>query len=189
MPITLQPATLKYKNGQGVFQSADCLKGDPGPKGAKGDKGDPGQNADPAELIDDTTPAADKTFSSSKLSTDLNSLSNALNQKQEKPETTGQAGQVLGLALVDGQLVPVWITPASGGGDVTDVQINGNSILDAQGVANIPKATSSALGLVIADRDYGIGPYGSQGRIQIICASDSQIKNGATAVKAIVPIP
>ena len=29
MPITIYPATLKYKNSQGTFQSADCIKGDP----------------------------------------------------------------------------------------------------------------------------------------------------------------
>ena len=30
MPITIKPATLKYKNSSGVFQVADCLKGDSG---------------------------------------------------------------------------------------------------------------------------------------------------------------
>ena len=39
MPVTIQPATLKYKNGQGVYQSADCLKGDKGNPGAAGNAG------------------------------------------------------------------------------------------------------------------------------------------------------
>lgn len=30
MPITIYPATLKYKNSNGTFQNADCLKGDKG---------------------------------------------------------------------------------------------------------------------------------------------------------------
>ena len=30
MPITIKPATLKYKNSSGTFQVADCLKGDSG---------------------------------------------------------------------------------------------------------------------------------------------------------------
>ena len=34
MPLTLCKATLKYKDSQGVYQSADCLKGDPGTPGA-----------------------------------------------------------------------------------------------------------------------------------------------------------
>lgn len=55
MPITIQPTTLKYKNGN-VFQSADCIRGE---KGAKGDKGDAGTPGDPTELIDDTAGAGD----------------------------------------------------------------------------------------------------------------------------------
>lgn len=34
MPITLQPATLKYKNSDGDYQSADSIKGDKGDTGA-----------------------------------------------------------------------------------------------------------------------------------------------------------
>lgn len=30
MPITIYPTTLKYKNSQGTYQTADCLKGDSG---------------------------------------------------------------------------------------------------------------------------------------------------------------
>ena len=30
MPITIYPSTLKYKNSNGVFQSADAIKGDKG---------------------------------------------------------------------------------------------------------------------------------------------------------------
>ena len=57
MPVTLQPTTLKYKDGQ-TFVSADCLKGDPGSPG------------DPTQLIDDTAGSGDtdKTWSADKLS-------------------------------------------------------------------------------------------------------------------------
>lgn len=53
MPVTLQPTTLKYKNSNGVFQSADCIKGD------KGDQGDDyvlttTDKQDIASLIDDS---------------------------------------------------------------------------------------------------------------------------------------
>ena len=56
MPVTLQPTTLKYKDGQ-TFVSADCLKGDPGSPG------------DPTQLIDDTAGSGDtdKTWSADKL--------------------------------------------------------------------------------------------------------------------------
>ena len=36
MPVTLQPATLKYKNSNNQYQSADCLKGDKGDPGSVG---------------------------------------------------------------------------------------------------------------------------------------------------------
>lgn len=39
MPVNIQPATLKYKNSNGVYQSADCLKGDKGDPGAAGNAG------------------------------------------------------------------------------------------------------------------------------------------------------
>lgn len=65
MPITIQPATLKYKNGQGQFQSADCIKGDPGRDGG-----------DPTVLIDDTagTGVTNKTWSANKITTELGNL-------------------------------------------------------------------------------------------------------------------
>ena len=44
MPVTIQPATLKYKNNSGVFLEADCLRGPAG---------------DPTQLIDDTAGAGD----------------------------------------------------------------------------------------------------------------------------------
>ena len=217
MPVTIQLTGLKYKNSQGQFQSADCLKGEDADisiiapdyseltfpvnagklcthdlklyrakqkiptsenwteshwdertieeelaaKYTKPAGGIPASDlADGVipDIIDDEAGAGDTdvTFSADKLTTDLLSLSNALNKKQEKPETTGQAGQVLGLALVDGQLVPVWITPASGGGDVTDVQIGGTSILDEQGVANIPYGTNAVRGVVVGNESNGL---------------------------------
>lgn len=58
MPVTIQPATLKYKNNSGVFLEADCLRGPAG---------------DPTELIDDTAGSGDTdiTWSADKLTTDL----------------------------------------------------------------------------------------------------------------------
>lgn len=45
---------------------------------------------------------------------------------------------------------------SGGGGDVTDVQINGTSIVNAQGVANIPRATDSTEGAVKVYEGYGV---------------------------------
>ena len=43
-----------------------------------------------------------------------------------------------------------------GGGAVSDVQINGTSIVNAQGVANIPRATDSTEGAVKVNGVYGV---------------------------------
>lgn len=44
----------------------------------------------------------------------------------------------------------------TGGGDVIDVQINGTSIVNEQGVANIPRATDSTEGAVKVYEEYGV---------------------------------
>lgn len=36
MPVTIQPTALRYKNDQGEFQTADCLRGERGPQGLRG---------------------------------------------------------------------------------------------------------------------------------------------------------
>ena len=76
---------------------------------------------------------------------------------------------------------------------VTDIQINGTSIID-NGVANIPYAAYSTAGVVKVDSDWGIGMYdpawsgGDYGNFLYISpASSAQIKAGSTSYKAIVP--
>lgn len=53
----------------------------------------------------------------------------------------GTNGQVL---TTDGNGNTSWTTPQGGGGDVTDVEVNGTSVVDAQGVANITLGTAAA---------------------------------------------
>lgn len=61
----------------------------------------------------------------------------------------GTSGQVL--AKASGTSYDVeWVTPSGGGGDVSDVQINGTSILSS-GVANIPLGGTSVAGVVQVD--------------------------------------
>ena len=66
MPVTLQPTTLKYKDGN-VFVAADCLKGE------KGDPGNPGSPGDPTQLIDDTagSGATTKVWSADKTNSEV----------------------------------------------------------------------------------------------------------------------
>lgn len=74
--------------------------------------------------------------------------------------------------------------PEGGSGTVTDVQVNGTSVVTS-GVANIPVASSSALGVVQTDATKGIEAT-SAGLLQIRPASDSDIKGGANQSKPIV---
>ena len=70
-------------------------------------------------------------------------------------------------------------------GGVSDVQVNGTSVVTS-GVANVPKATSSVLGVTKAMTAYGIGVL-STGDIYVLQASDAQIKAGSDAYRPIAP--
>ena len=71
-------------------------------------------------------------------------------------------------------------------GPVTDVQVNGTSVL-SNGVANIPYSTTNDPGLVRIGSDYGIGLLSAgSSRIVISKASDAQIKEGTQQYKPIV---
>lgn len=69
---------------------------------------------------------------------------------------------------------------------VNDVQINGSSIV-TDGVANIPSANASRLGVVKVWNTYGLG-MGNDNGIQIFSASTAEIKNGEHRHRPIVPL-
>ena len=74
---------------------------------------------------------------------------------------------------------------------VQDVQVNGTSILDAQGVANVPKVYRTGdVGVVKLNTTYGIQTYGSgdNASIGITYAELNMIKNGTEAYRANSPI-
>ncbi len=184
MPVTIQLTGLKYKNSQGQFQSADCLKGEDADisiiapdyseltfpvsagqlctydlklykakqaiqtsenwtsahwdettvedeiaarykKPAGGiPANDLAQGVIPvlSDLIDDTTPAQDKTFSSSKLAADYTALSNALNQSNAA--TNSDIGKAHSpKTVVDGK-VTEWQYVEVGGGGQTDIGLS-----------------------------------------------------------------
>ena len=68
---------------------------------------------------------------------------------------------------------------------VTDVQVNGVSVLDAQGVANVPIATGSAYGVVGVS---GNGLMLTNGFIQISQASSNIIKSGTSEKSPITAV-
>jgi len=133
--------------------------------------------------IDDTAGAGDTdvTFSADKL-TDMNSsLLNQINGKQDAPETAGTAGQVLSL---DSNLDPVWSTP-SGGGGVSDVKVNNVSVV-SQGVANVPVAGTSVLGVAKIDATKGVN-IDANGNLKVEGSTVNQIKQGTNSLCPIMP--
>lgn len=74
----------------------------------------------------------------------------------------------------------------SGGG--TDVRIDGESIVD-DGVADIPRASSSAYGVVKTSETNGVSVSTSSGRLYIVRANDADIlgRGNGTVYKPITP--
>lgn len=71
-----------------------------------------------------------------------------------------------------------------GGGTITDVQVNGTSVVTS-GVANIPVATNSDLGVIRANQSFGT--YMSNGTMCTWKASDAEIVAKTQNYKPIVP--
>ena len=70
--------------------------------------------------------------------------------------------------------------------NVNDVQINRTSIVDENGVANVPIGSGSVLGVVRSGVSYGAGIW-SDGQLRIYGAPASEIKTGTNAYCPIVP--
>lgn len=72
-------------------------------------------------------------------------------------------------------------------GPVQDVQVNGASILDAQGVANVPVASSTEAGVVIIrNRSDGL-KMNPDGNLGIAPATDTEIKTAASNFRVLSP--
>ena len=69
---------------------------------------------------------------------------------------------------------------------VQDVQVNGTSILDAQGVANVPQAENNRIGVVKPYAPYGVG-ITNEGNLYASKAENSQLKTGTNWYKVVVP--
>ena len=140
---------------------------------------------DGTSAIDDTAGAGDtdKVWSADKSASEASQLFGAIQGKQDAPETAGTAGQVLSL---DNNLDPVWTTPQSGGGSVTDVQVNGTSVVTS-GVANVPLAKSNVLGVgKFPGSDYGVS-ITNDGTVYIHAPVEARVKAGTNAYSPIVP--
>ena len=85
------------------------------------------------------------------------------------------AGQV---PTADGAGSWEWATPSGGGGDVTDVKVNGVSVLN-DGVANVPIGSRNALGVVkVETAYYGGVNINASGSLEIQAADGGYYKGG-----------
>lgn len=206
--VTLAPgssATAEYSDGTFTFGIPQGAKGDPGqdgapgakgdkgdtgatgPQGPKGDKGDTGATGpqgpagDPGDVIDDTsTTAENRTWSAKK-------LNSAISQKADEPTGTKADGKIYALAEINGEVVPVWITPQVPTVPVQDVQVNGVSVVGQGGVANVPIASSSAPGAVIISANSNHGLSVDNGVLKVGKASLTYQKAGANEYRVTVP--
>ena len=134
--------------------------------GGGGGGGDLPSGGSPGDVLE-------KTANGTKWSSDVTELKSAVQGKQAAPAAAGTAGQVLGL---DNSLNPVWVNQSGGGGGVSDVKIDGTSVV-SEGVANIPVADSSNPGVVKVSSSYGLA-MASGGIISVYRATDSTVKGG-----------
>lgn len=136
-----------------------------------------------------TTTVEDGSITKAKLDSNLRGTVDEIGELKEQIDEISEKG-IDASGATEGQ-VPVadgegswdWDTPA-GGGAVEDVQVNGVSVLDAQGVANVPVANATGTYGVVR---LGSGLGTSNGSLVINKASDGQVKEGTQIYRSIVP--
>lgn len=97
------------------------------------------------------------------------------------------SGTKIATITVDGTGSDLYAPNGGGGGTVTDVQVNGVSVLDEDGVADVPVASNSSLGVVKTQNNYGILVHSTEGRIYIDGANASVVKTGTDQFRPITP--
>lgn len=103
---------------------------------------------------------------------EIKEIEENLNQKYEKPSSGIPASDLASGVIPEAP--------------VTDVQVNGTSVLDVQGVANVPKASATSLGVVTGNY-YGI-KINTNGELYISPAVISgEVKPGESNYLPIVP--
>ncbi len=133
-------------------QGEQGVQGEQGPKGDTGAKGDTGP-VGPTGPTGATGPAGTDGISPTITVTDI-----AGGHRVTITDATG----------------PHSFDVMDGGGAVQDVQVNGVSVLDAQGVANVPNASGAVQGVVRSFYDRGINAI--DGRLEIVTAGTKAIK-------------
>ena len=155
--------------------------GPQGPQGIQGPKGDTGADGYTPQKGTDYWTASDKadivsdvlnSQEISQINQDLSDLSDAVDDKYEKP-----SGGIPASDLAQGVIPEV---------PVQDVQVNGTSIVGQDGVANVPLASSSNPGAVRTNSWFGISVNPS-GALYIERSPSANIKAGNQEYTPIVP--
>ena len=94
----------------------------------------------------------------------------------------GETGEVL-KKKSDADYDYEWGSPSSESGNISDVQVNGSTVV-LNGVANVPIASSSDAGVVKVDDSYGFR-IDVNGVLKIYAASDSNIKQGTNSYRPV----
>ena len=149
--------------------------GSQGPAGPKGDKGDPG---DPTALIDDTTPAANKTFSSVKL-TEMNSaLKSALDGRRYEASVYRKR---IADQLFENIVTPV--TLEAGGISSTTGKNNGSAYNETRCRTNyIPITSPLLISLGLQDYSWNIWAYVSSSTPTHSCLYEQGFPNASIDV-------
>ncbi len=154
-------------------------KGEKGDTGATGPQGPQGPQGEYAEVDSALSPTSENPVQNKVINDALSDLTDDINHKQDAPSTLGTDGQIMGLAMINGQVVPVWINPL-------DVQINGSSIVN-DGVANIPLMSVTRVGVAKVKNVGGTAFDYGDNSIIIYKAGDSIVKAGTNVYMPIVP--
>lgn len=93
------------------------------------------------------------------------------------------SGTKIATITVDGNGTDLY-APEGGAGTITDVQVNGTSVVTS-GVANIPKATTNDLGVIKVSN--GLTVNSSTGQVYVNRATDTEVKAASNLYKPIVP--
>ena len=166
--MNVEAVTLEVDSDVTVEKSVDPVTGAVTltygiPKGVKGDTGNKGDKGDPF-VYSDFTPEQ------------LASLKGAKGDKGDK----GDTGDDYILTQQDKEDIAGLVdTP------VDDVQIDGTSII-ADGVANVPLASSSQVGVIRTQGTYGLN-VNNAGLLYIYGANKAKIKSGTEQYQAIQP--
>ena len=167
--------TITDKDGTTTAQVTDGTNGTDGQPGADG--------YSPQLTISDITGGHRITITDASGTNYVDVMDGAQGDPGQGVPTGGTTGQVLRKQSND-DFSSYW-----GRENVTDVKVNGSTILDSDGVANIPVAVQyGSVGLVkVGDSINGLAISSGTGNLYVSAASSAQAKSGTADYKPIVP--